>query len=258
MTSAGSALQLNCASNSVTVTERPQRRPWREWAEVCPNGQCGFWRLPVELDTCIRKLDAQLCVPQQPPRFDIGCQRIDCGGGPLPPIDRTGRLAPAVMLGWFEGTKVDAAKGVRLLRAAERATLPRTGFEAGPGAAPAGSKPLERGAALAVGDLIEIPRGATLSVNTPRGVFKTPKDGLPMEDGQQAWYLLVTGPSVTQGKHQAPPELRWGLSTQDEAFIRAQREKVMGLGMQLKTQRGTYDEALRNSSRVDDPARATK
>ncbi len=253
MTSAGSALQLNCSASSVTVTPRPQRRPWREWEELCTGGQCAFWRLPVELDACIRKLDAQLCVPQQPPRFDIGCQRIDCGGGPLPPLDRTGRFAPALMLGWFEGAKVDAAKGVRLLRGAERAALPRPDIEATQRSAPAGLKPLEPGTTLAVGDLIEIPRGATLSVNTARGAFKTPKGGLPMEDGQDAWTLMVTGPSVTQSKHQPLPELRWGLSVQEEAFIHAQRAQVMGLGAEKRqVQRGVFDEKLRNSSRVDD------
>jgi hypothetical protein len=108
---------------------------------------------------------------------------------------------------------------------------------------------------LAVGDLIEIPRGATLSVNTARGGFKTPKDGLPMEDGQRAWYLMVTGPSVVQGRHQAVPELRWGFSVQDEGFIRAQRERVMGMGpQQQRAKRGVYDEAVRNASRVDGEA----
>lgn len=253
MTSAGSAFQLNCAAGSVTVTDRPQRRPWREWAAICPGGQCAFWRLPIELDACIRKLDAHLCMPQQPPRFDIGCQRIDCGGGPLPPLDRTGRFAPALMLGWFEGAKVEAVSGVRLLRAGERAPLPQPGIEARQDAMPSGFKALEQGATLAVGDVIEIPRDATLSVDTARGAFKTPKGGLPMEDGQQAWYLMVTGPSVTRGNHQAPPELRWGLSVQDEAFIHAQRALVMGLGPQeFKGKRGAYDEAVRNSSRVDE------
>ena len=259
MTSAGSALQLNCAANSVTVTPRPQRRPWPEWEELCTGGQCGFWRLPVELAACIHKRDAQLCVPQQPPRFDIGCQRIDCGGGPLPPIDRAGRFAPALMLGWFEGAKVDAAKGVRLLRAADRAALPQPGFEANPRAASADLKPLEAGAVLAVGDVIEIPRGASLSVNTARGAFKTPKGGLPMEDGQEAWTLMVTGPSVTQGKHQALPELRWGLSVQDEAFIQAQRAQLMGLGAEKRpVQRGVFDEKLRNASRVDETPQTPK
>jgi hypothetical protein len=122
-----------------------------------------------------------------------------------------------------------------------------------------GLKPLESGAMLAVGDLIEIPRGATLSVDTARGAFKTPKDGLPMEDGREAWYLMVTGPSVTQGKHQAVPELRWGLSTQDEAFIKAQRARVMGqVPQEIKRNRGTYDEALRNKSRVDEAPQKPK
>jgi hypothetical protein len=240
MTSAGSALQLNCSDNSVTVTERPQRRPWREWRTVCTGGQCGFWRVPIELDECVRKLDARLCVPREPPRFDIGCRRIDCGGGPLPPLDRSGRFAPAVMLGWFEGAKVEASQGVRLLRAGGR-----TG--------------LERGTTLVVGDVLEIPRGATLAVPSDRGVFRTPKDGLPMEEGQQAWYLMVTGPSVTQGRQQAQPELRWTLSVQDEAFIQAQRARVMGAGPQeIRRKRGTYDEALRNSSRVEEAAPAPK
>lgn len=259
MTSAGSRLQLNCAANSVTVSDRPQRRPWREWADLCPKGQCSFWRQPVELDACLRKLDAHLCLPQRPPRFDIGCQRIDCGGGPLPPLDRQGRLAPSIMLGWFEGAKVDAAQGVRLLRAADRASSPRPGLEPEQGAPPAKRPaPLESGTPLAAGDLIEIPRGATLAVDTPRGGFKTPKGGLPMEDGQEAWYLLVTGPTVTQGLDQPPPELRWALSVQDEAFIHAQRAKTQGMARESKPQRGAYDPALRNSSRVDEPAQTPK
>jgi hypothetical protein len=259
MTSAGSALQLNCTANSVTVTERPQRRPWREWEAICTGGQCGFWRLPIEMDECIRKLDTRLCLPQQPPRFDIGCQRIDCGGGPLPPLDRSGRFAPALMLGWFEGAKVDATKGARVLRAAERVPPPRPGFEDRQSSPPADWKALEHGHTLALGDVIEVPRGATLSVNTVRGAFKTPKEGLPMEDGQRAWYLMVTGPSVTDSKYQTPPELRWGLSVQDEAFIRAQRARVMGAGPQeIKGKRGVHDEALRNSSRVDETPKAPK
>lgn len=244
MTRAGSALQLNCSASSVTVTERPQRRPWRDWMAICPGGQCAFWRLPIELDACLRQGDAQRCLPKRPPRFDIGCQRIDCGGGPLPPLDRAGRFAPALLLGWFEGAKVDTARGVRVRRAA----------------APDGPmQPLEPGQALAVGDLVEIPRGAMLSVDTARGAFKTPKDGLPMEEGQRAWYLMVTGPSVVQGRHDAVPELRWSFSVQDEAFIRAQRERVMGMGKpELHTQRGAYDEAVRNASRVDETPQEKK
>ncbi|MGD9831239.1 MAG: hypothetical protein AB7U92_00660 [Piscinibacter sp.] len=236
MTRAGSALQLNCSAGSVTVTERPQLRPWRDWQVICPQGQCAFWRLPIELDACIRQGDPQRCLPRQPPRFDIGCQRIDCGGGPLPPLDRSGRFAPALLLGWFEGAKIDSASGVRLL---------------GQPGSPLPPKPLEPGQTLAVGDLIEIPRGATLSVSGARGDFKTPKGGLPMEEGQRAWYLMVTGPSVVQGRHRAVPELRWGFSVQDEAFIRAQRERLMGIGKQDQpAKRGVYDEAERNASRV--------
>ena len=74
-----------------------------------------------------------------------------------------------------------------------------------------------------------------------------------MEDGQDAWTLMVTGPSVTQGKHQPLPELRWGLSVQDEAFIHAQRAQLMGLGAEKRpVQRGVFDEKLRESSRVDE------
>jgi len=259
MTRAGSALQLNCAAGSVTVTERPQLRPWHEWKEICPRGVCGFWRLPVEMDPCIRSLDPQKCLPHEPPRFDIGCQRIDCGGGPLPPLDRTGRFAPALMLGWFEGARVEATKGVRLLRAAERSAPLSAGPGIGRGATPATLRALERGATLAVGDVLEVPRGATFSIETARGAFKTPSDGLPMQDGQQVWYVMVTGPSVTQGKHQTPPELRWTLSVQDETFIHAQRARVMGIDPPaVKGKRGTHDEALRNSSRVDEAPQTPK
>lgn len=258
MTRAGSALQLNCSASSVTVTERPQLRPWRDWQAICTGGQCGFWRLPIELDECVRKGDPRLCLPRQPPRFDIGCQRIDCGGGPLPPLDRNGRFAPALLLGWFEDAKVESAGGVRVLRAAGRPE-PHLGGDQRQSDTATALTPLEPGQALAVGDLIEIPRGATLSVNTARGGFKTPKDGLPMEDGQRAWYLMVTGPSVVQGRHQAVPELRWGFSVQDEAFIRAQRERVMGMGpQQQRAKRGVYDEAVRNASRVDGEAQEKK
>ena len=46
---------------------------------------------------------------------------------------------------------------------------------------------------------------------------------------------------------------------QDEAFIQAQRARVMGAGPQeIRRQRGTYDEALRNSSRVEEAAPAPK
>lgn len=47
------------------------------------------------------------------------------------------------------------------------------------------------------------------------------------------------------------PELRWGFSVQDEAFIRAQRERVMGMAKQeQRARRGVYDEVVRNASRV--------
>jgi hypothetical protein len=241
MTAAGSLLQLNCSANSVTVSERPQRRPWREWVELCPGGQCAFWRQPLALDACMKQHDVSACLPPRPPRFDIGCQRIDCGGGPLPPIDAQGRLLPAVMLGWFEGSQVDASEGVRLLRAAER-TAPRQGMA-----------PLEKGAVLAIGDLLEVPAGAQLAVNTPRGAFKTPQGGLPMEPGQKAWYLIVTGPTAASGKDIAPAPLRWALSTQEEAFIAAQRSKTQGMAGALHTPRGVHDEKAREASRVDAP-----
>ena len=162
-------------------------------------------------------------------------------------------------LGWLVGAKVDATRGVRLLRAAERAPLPRPGFEARQTFNPAGFKTLERGATIAIGELVEISRSATLSLNTARGAFKTPRDGLPMGDGQQAWYLRVTGPSLTPGQAPDAAGVALGVSVQEEAFIHTQRERVMGRGQhEIKGKRGTHDEALRNSSRVDEAPQTTK
>ena len=237
MTRAGSTLQLNCAAQSVTVTERPTLRPWRDWPVLCRGGQCGFWRLPQEIDGCLRQGDPRACLPLRPPRFDLGCQRIDCGGGPLPPLDRRGQPAPALLLGWFEGATVEASQGVRLLRQAGHATDKRP--------------PLTAGQRLAVGDLIEIPRGASLALRGPRGTFATPPRGLPLAEGQKAWVMMVTGPSVIAPAAHDDPPLRWGPSVQEEAFLRAQRERVLGMDPKApRPPRGEFDAAQRAADRA--------
>jgi hypothetical protein len=243
----GSRYVMNCSAGSVTVTERPAPMPfpWRDWQKLCTNGVCGFWKRPLVFDECLRQGEPERCLPKQPPRLDIGCERIDCGGGPLPPIDKQGGVGPHLMLGWLENGVVKEASNVRWLRASERGV----DVIGGKDVSPARFKPLESGAKLAIGDVLEMPGGSALNVAGERGSFQTPKGGMPNVEGRRAWYMMVTGPSAAQVLP-AAPQLRWVMSVQEEAFIEAQRNLERMRSVDPKRKLPPYDDAERQSMRA--------
>ena len=208
----GSRYVMQCSAGGVSVAPRPTSSglPGR-WGEICPRGRCGFVRLPERVPECVKQRDPRACFPRVPPRLDVGCERIDCGGGPLPPLDFFGRPVPSMMLAWLEGGTVEKAEGVRIARGSPGDRQPFV--------------PLKRGARLAVGDLLEIAPSAQFQAKGERGGFATPKEGLPPAFSGPASYLMVTGPSARDGLLEPPPSLRWVQSRPERNFIEAMRRK---------------------------------
>jgi len=164
--------QLTCTDNSVTLADLPpfQFPPIKDF---CRRGECTV--LPFEvgnLDLCLKS--PRLCLPEPPP-CDPRCARIDCCGGPLPPL--TGHELFVI---WADGIKVHEAQGVRIL-GKDKETF----------------STLEPGTALATGDVLVLTTDATLKAGDDKAGFETPKGGLGRRhEGQQFWLVQITGPQA--------------------------------------------------------------
>lgn len=166
---------LTCNADSVAVAEP---RPLARLESICPPRLCSLvsWR---EDKSCLTDpLKCRRTVPVCDPR----CARLDCCGGPLPPINRDG-----VFLAWAEGGVIQSASGVKILpNNTSRFRL------------------LSKGSVLKAGDLLQIAPGSRLKIKTRDGVFATPSEGMPAkelagdstQEKNTPWIFLVTGRTV--------------------------------------------------------------
>jgi len=244
MRDAGSAYRLTCGTDTVSVSARPTGG----LVDICRKGVCGFEPIPGDLLECIRSGRGPAgCLGPEPPPCDLGCSKIDCCGGPLPPLKPGGKPRPSMMLGWFEGAKIHAAKNVRVLPAAERKRGPEGKWQEG--------KP---GMTLSRGDLMELPAGALLEVKTERGPFRTPKDGMPANPTDGPGYLMVTGPSALRAEVHPPMPMRWRQTPEEikriDDYVKQQKQ------LQARAiERPKHNPALRQSMRASDaPPRQSK
>lgn len=247
----GSRYRLVCGASSVSVFEPPSPMPFPGVdTALCRNGVCGFMPQPEELPLCLKGAlkDPSRCLPERPPRCDLGCARIDCCGGPLPPLKANGLPRPSILLGWFEGSKIERADKLRVLPAAQRQGNGESTWRLA-----------QPGQALAVGDLIEIAPGGSLEVTTSRGRFSTPRGGLPGRDDGQPWYLMVTGPSVARAEVHPVQAQKWTRPASEAQFIERYNEEQRTAPMrerQLNPKR--HDPALRESMRSDAAAKGQR
>jgi hypothetical protein len=197
---------VDCSHDPVTATP-VSRRPFN-LDDICPRGRCGFE--PAAIDDCLgRKAPLFGCVPPEPPPCDPRCARIDCCGGPLPPLDRDAGFA-GFMLAWADGGIVRRADGIRV----------RGGTRPG---APSEWRSLKRGERLRAGDLLEILPGGRLEVDAPAGRFRTPRGGLPANGRYGGWFFQVTGPSVLE-RRDAHLRLNWDQRREDLEMVAKRRE----------------------------------
>lgn len=235
MSAAGSRYFLTCRDDTVTVSERPV--PPRG-GDLCIKGVCGFVPLPDDRLQCLLSpRDPTGCLPQGPPPCDPGCARIDCCGGPHERLKPDGKPRPSMLLGWFEGSKIGAAKDVRVLPAAERRR----------GGGPKWQE-ARAGMPLFPGDLLQLPAGSSLEVDTSRGAFRTPKGGMPGA-ATGPWYLMVTGPSVVRAEAHPRMPLAWRQRNDDAARIEAYNRQQKMLLM-IRPEQKKHDPAYRQSFRV--------
>lgn len=147
-----------------------------------PGGQPGAPAAPRTLRGAQPKVEtaargaapASLSCPLEPPACDVRCSRIDCCGGPMPPMARRGKR-PLVMA-WAEGARVTNVEGV-LLR-------------------PLGGERFERlkpGTSLRFGDLLALPVGAHLAFKGEQASLQTPRGGVPKTIPGGVLFVSVTG-----------------------------------------------------------------
>lgn len=166
---------LTCAEDSVSVTTGRMGMDL-----ICPPEICG--RLPMPERRLRACLANPLDCPRDPPACDPRCSRIDCCGGPLPPLDRRGYL-----VAWADGAAVERAKGVRILRPGAHRFVA-----------------LESGMSLREGDLLAISPGSELRVRTAQGEIATPKGGLSKDDPAGPRLVMITGARVLSVRQPRP------------------------------------------------------
>lgn len=162
---------LTCRDDSLTLSLKPSS-PAGRIKDFCPVSRCAV--VPRDLpkiDLCLTR--PEKCFPEPPP-CDPRCARIDCCGGPLPPIE--GR---ELLLFWADKGRVTNATGVQVLRA------DKTAFE-----------PLAAGAELKTGEILVLNAESQLEISTPEGGFRTPKEGLGPRGKQKYWFVQITGPQA--------------------------------------------------------------
>jgi hypothetical protein len=161
---------VTCGTDSVTAGPVIELVAVEE--ALCPPGLCG--RIPIDpsvLGECLR--DPARC-PREPPSCDPRCRRVDCCGGPLPPLERAGYL-----VAWVDEARVGVAEGVLILRAG-------TGRW----------EPLERGGVLQEGDLLMLRGGSRLELRTALGRVTTGRKGLADKDQTGPRLVMVSGPGA--------------------------------------------------------------
>ncbi|MBI3545387.1 MAG: hypothetical protein HY081_02145, partial [Gammaproteobacteria bacterium] len=185
---------LICGSDSVNILTRI--RPPHIWEEICPAGLCGPW-VKLVPEGCWPGpqpfsgggISARSCPSIEPPACDPRCARVDCCGGPLPPINQRDRT---IALAWAEGAEVKIAQGVKIR--------------------PSGTDKLEDvkvGQRLQIGDLLILPAGSRFAATVKDGEFKTPAQGLPKKDAPRgALLMMVTGEKALQQQQTAASEMR--------------------------------------------------
>ena len=184
---------LLCGTDSVNIIAR---LPPRVWEEICPGGLCGPWVKQIP-EGCWSGpqpfagpgLSGGMCPNIEPPACDPRCSRVDCCGGPAPPISQRDRT---IALAWANGAEVQLAEGVKI-RPKESEKL----------------EDLKAGRRLQAGDLLVLAVGSRFTATTKRGVFKTPAEGLPKKDAPRgALLMMVTGEKALQQQQIAADEMR--------------------------------------------------
>jgi hypothetical protein len=162
---------VTCGDDSLTVSLKPAN-PSGRLPDFCPESRCGIVPRDLpDMELCL--VEPQKCF-REPPPCDPRCARIDCCGGPLPPIE--GR---ELFLFWADKGRVTNANGVQVLRPEKGA------FE-----------PLAAGAELRTGEILVLNAESQLEINTPEGGFRTPKEGLGLRGEQKYWFVQITGPQA--------------------------------------------------------------
>ena len=169
---------LVCREDTLTVEPKPTLPGRPGLVGFCPKGRCASipWEV-LKPDLCLR--DPRLCF-RPPPPCDPRCQRIDCCGGPLPPIE--GR---ELLLFWADRGRVREAVGVQILRTQKQA------FE-----------PLAPGDELKTGEVLVLTAESQLDIKAKEGGFRTPKGGLGQRGEQKYWFVQVTGPQALEEKRE--------------------------------------------------------
>ena len=166
--------QLTCTTSSVTLVDLPPFK-FPPVTGFCRKGFCTALPFDIRnIDECLKS--PRLCLPEPPP-CDPRCARIDCCGGPLPPI--SGRELFVI---WGDGIKVREASGVRILSKGKDDL-----------------STLEPGTTLATGDVLVLSTDANLKAGGDEEGFATPKGGLGRRfEGQQFWLVQITGPQAIE------------------------------------------------------------
>ncbi len=158
---------LTCNSDSVSSFAAVERLEL-----LCPDGICRLIPMhTVKVKACLA--NTAKC-PRTPPLCDPRCSRIDCCGGPLPPLDRQG-----LMVSWADGATVREADGVRILRPGDHRF-----------------SELKQSERLREGDLLAIPPGSVLRLDSELGSLSNER-AKPRDDDryEQAGpqLMIITG-----------------------------------------------------------------
>jgi hypothetical protein len=156
---------LECFADSVNLQDLGILQP-DELEIICPRTLCSF--IPRDMTIPVR----------EPPPCDPRCDRIDCCGGPLPPLEYE---RDGYFIAWGDGAEVLDAPGVRIRPAGQSEY-----------------QSLEKGRVLKVGDLLEIPGGSRFDIRTPTARLRAPASGLPQKATNKNYYLMITGQQALQ------------------------------------------------------------
>jgi hypothetical protein len=141
--------------------------------QLCPEGICGFVARP-DTQRCLTQPTAAACRPLLPPCDPRRAETMDsCRDLPADIHD------PGVLVLWGEGALVAQAAGVRVLHANTQKWLP-----------------LQTGAKLAIGDLLDVPLTATLQIRVGQDTFGVKGLDSTAVDKVRGHLIAVSGPSA--------------------------------------------------------------
>ncbi|MDX2464093.1 MAG: hypothetical protein QNK31_06250 [Porticoccus sp.] len=157
---------LTCNSDSVSAALSLTSR-----TTLCPQGLCNS--IPMDA------LNIQACLVNpakcpDTPVCDPRCTRIDCCGGPLPPLDQQGLL-----VSWADGATTRQAEGVSIKRPGEYRF-----------------STLKKGDTLREGDLLAMPPGSELELDSALGRLSTGRsDDRKAQDNRNSvtQLMVITG-----------------------------------------------------------------